>query len=158
MPKKWPLVKDLRVGENGKVMMMETKEKDVVIGLIMLDGKLLIRQRKDINPLWDKKWEFSGGKVEINESYEQALIRELKEETGLEITNPEFLGVRHVDWSLPNHVLRVHLQCFLCHVSHDQVIVEDRCCYGYVWVDPAEALTMDLLEGNAEIIRKFLLK
>lgn len=133
------------------------QEKDVAVGLVMFSGRLLVRQRKDVNQLWDKKWEFPGGKVEANETPVQAVVREVAEETGLDIDRAEFRGVYDVDWYLPDRVLRVHLHCFRCEAPHDRVELEERSCYGYAWVEPAKALDMDLLEGNDEIIRRFLL-
>ncbi len=133
-------------------------EKDVAVGLIMFNGLLLVRQRKDVNPMWDKKWEFPGGKVEAEETYQQAIIREVFEETGLTIVDPQIKGTHQIDWDLPGRILRVHLHCFVCSAPTNEVVAEERSCYGHAWVDPVEALTMDLLEGNAEIIKKFLLK
>lgn len=52
--------------------------------LIDSDGRLLIAQRpshKDMAGLW----EFPGGKVEVGESPEEALIRELREELGITV-------------------------------------------------------------------------
>ena len=53
--------------------------------LIDPDGRVLIAQRppgKEMAGLW----EFPGGKVETEETPEQALIRELREELGIEVT------------------------------------------------------------------------
>ena len=54
----------------------------VVAALILRDEKVLICQRRPDQPM-ALKWEFPGGKVEIGESAEQALRRELDEELGI---------------------------------------------------------------------------
>lgn len=52
---------------------------------------LMIRKNR---PEWQKgKWNLVGGHVEKGESYEHAAIRELKEETGLEINRLNFRGL-----------------------------------------------------------------
>ncbi len=51
--------------------------------LIDRDGKVLLARRPKGKPLADL-WEFPGGKLKESETPEQALIRELKEELGIE--------------------------------------------------------------------------
>ena len=55
----------------------------VVTGLIRRGDKVLVGQRPVGNTLAGH-WEFPGGKIERNESPEQALIRELDEELGIQ--------------------------------------------------------------------------
>lgn len=55
----------------------------VVAGFLMKDGKVLIGQRPEHNSLAGQ-WEFPGGKIELGESPEVALTRELNEELGIE--------------------------------------------------------------------------
>lgn len=57
----------------------------VAVALIDPDGRVLIAQRPEGKALAGL-WEFPGGKVESGERPEQALIRELKEELGIDVT------------------------------------------------------------------------
>ncbi len=65
--------------------------------LIVRDEKILLQRRTD-----NGKWGFIGGLVEMNETYEQAALREIREETGLEVRLESFLGIfhnHHMVWS-----------------------------------------------------------
>ena len=55
------------------------------IALIDADGRVLLAQRPEGKHLAGF-WEFPGGKVERNETPETALIREVKEELSIDIT------------------------------------------------------------------------
>ncbi|MFA7222871.1 MAG: NUDIX domain-containing protein [Bacilli bacterium] len=59
------------------------------------NGNILVQDRVS------KDWpgiNFPGGHVEYNESLEESCIREMKEETGLELKNLEFVGV--YEWNI----------------------------------------------------------
>ena len=58
--------------------------------LIIRDGKILFQRRTD-----NGKWGLIGGLVEMNETYEEAALREIREETGLEVKLTSFLGIFH---------------------------------------------------------------
>ena len=71
---------------------------DVTAAILFKNDKLLIAQRKSGDKLPDE-WEFPGSKVENDETPEQCLKREMKEEFGIDVIVGEFLGesVYHYD-------------------------------------------------------------
>lgn len=71
---------------------------EVVCALIEREGRLLIAQRPPHKPL-PLKWEFPGGKVELTEEPAAALIREIREELGCELTDlqPLVSSLHHYD-------------------------------------------------------------
>lgn len=64
---------------------------EVVAGVIYKNNKFLIAQR-NLKKAQGGLWEFPGGKVEKNESYESALMREIKEELNADIEVNEYIG------------------------------------------------------------------
>ena len=59
--------------------------------VIICNGKILLEKRK--GQPGRGKWTIPGGLVELGESAEQTVIREAKEETNLEVENPELIDV-----------------------------------------------------------------
>jgi (d)CTP diphosphatase len=59
------------------------KTLDVVAAIIEKDDKILLAQRP-AHADQPGMWEFAGGKVEAGETQPEALIRELREELGIE--------------------------------------------------------------------------
>ena len=58
------------------------------------NGKTLMLHRvKKVNDLHAGKWNGLGGKLEPGESPEQCIIREVREEAGLEIVSPRYHGL-----------------------------------------------------------------
>jgi len=56
------------------------------------EGKLLLGQRVQIEGFGNGCWQLPGGKIDWMETATEGVIRETKEETGLQIRFPEFLG------------------------------------------------------------------
>jgi 8-oxo-dGTP diphosphatase len=57
----------------------------VAVALVDADGRVLLAQRPEGKTMAGL-WEFPGGKIDGNETPETALIRELKEELGIDVT------------------------------------------------------------------------
>lgn len=59
--------------------------------VIICNGKILLEKRK--GEPGRGKWTIPGGLVELGEGTEQTVIREIKEETNLEVEKPELIDV-----------------------------------------------------------------
>lgn len=77
--------------------MLETMQKTKlsVCGVIIHKGRFLIVKRSENDDFLPNYWEFPGGGVETSENLEDALIREIKEEIGIDITHnkKELIGI-----------------------------------------------------------------
>jgi len=78
------------------------KPSIAVDGIITKDEKILLIKRK--NEPFKGKWALPGGFVEYGERVEEAVLREIKEETGLDAKIKKLLGV----YSDPNRDPRGH--------------------------------------------------
>jgi 8-oxo-dGTP diphosphatase len=72
-----------------------TERISAIVAIIEDDGMVLVvRKRAEPNHVFDDAWHVPGGKIDGNETDEQALLREMKEETGLNISIRRFLGTK----------------------------------------------------------------
>jgi mutator protein MutT len=81
----------------------------VAAGLVFREGKLLIAQRP-VGTHLGGLWEFPGGKLEPNETFEACLARELREELGIEVAVGR--PIQSLTHSYPEKT--VHLRFFAC--------------------------------------------
>ncbi|MDX7986588.1 8-oxo-dGTP diphosphatase MutT [Xenorhabdus sp. 12] len=70
---------------------MEKKHLRIAAGVIRNSNNAIFITQRSADSHMGGFWEFPGGKLEQGENPEQALIRELKEEVGIEVTHSELL-------------------------------------------------------------------
>jgi 8-oxo-dGTP diphosphatase len=124
--------------------------KQVVAALILKEGKVLIgqRTRHQSMPL---KWEFPGGKIEPNESPEEALYRELEEELGIRaVIGAKVATVRHTYDKAGNGSV-VELQFFLVEKFEGEVV--NRIFRDVRWVEKEALPHYDFLEADVALVR-----
>ena len=86
---------------------MSKKVINVVAAAIERDGKIFCAQRPEGKSLGGF-WEFPGGKLEIGESPEQALIREIKEELNSEIEIVSYINEASYDYDFGTVVMKTY--------------------------------------------------
>lgn len=69
-----------------------TENVELTVLCLLQDGKMLLLQNR-VKDDW-KGYTFPGGHVEPGESFVDAVKREMKEETGLDILNPRLVGIK----------------------------------------------------------------
>ena len=86
---------------------MSKKIINVVAAAIERDGKIFCAQRPEGKSLGGF-WEFPGGKLEIGESPEQALVREIKEELNSEIEIISYINEASYDYDFGTVVMKTY--------------------------------------------------
>jgi 8-oxo-dGTP diphosphatase len=127
-----------------------------VVGAVIQneDGKILCAKRAKHLTLGGY-WEFPGGKIEENESHEQALIREIKEEMGVEIEVGELVADIYHEY--PNVI--VHLITYrsvlksgiLNSTDHDELVWKDVLSLNELEWAPADVPTVEKLLVKIDI-------
>lgn len=110
----------------------------VVAALIEKDNKILLAKRStgDSNVLG--KWEFPGGKVELNEDEFHAIEREILEEFELKIKAKKFIINNVCEYPTKT----VDLRLYSCDYISGEFKLHDHS--EIAWVDKNELLTYDL--------------
>lgn len=124
----------------------------VVSALIEKDGKYLIARRSSGSSDVLGKFEFPGGKVEENESDEDAIVREIKEELDIDIKVNKFLINNIYEYS--DKI--IDLRLYECAMLSDDIKLMDHSEYKFVSIDelsnyefcPADIAFVDYIKNR----------
>jgi 8-oxo-dGTP diphosphatase len=119
----------------------------VAAGLIERNGQILIARRRsgDTHGL---KWEFPGGKVELGESPEECVKRELREELTIEAEVGDLFCA--VDHDYPDFSIRLIVYRILGFAG-DPIALEHS---EIRWVTPEEIGAFDFPEADRPVVAK----
>ena len=119
----------------------------VAVALVDVDGRILISQRPK-NKSMSGLWEFPGGKIEDGENPEQALIRELKEELNIDVSDRCLAPFTFASYKYEKFHLLMPL--YVCRVWEGSV----QSMEGQVfkWVRPKKLKDYPMLPADAPIV------
>lgn len=121
----------------------------VTAGVIEKDGKILIAKRRK-GDLHGGRWEFPGGKIDLGETPEECLKRELKEELGIDAEIGDFICASNFKYMLVPLELLVYK---VRHVSGEfQALDHDE----LKWVGPSELGKYDFVKADVTVVNKLM--
>lgn len=124
--------------------LMNMKTIEVVAALIVHEGRIFATQRGYGD--WKGFWEFPGGKIEPDETPEDALVREIKEELATEICVERY--VTSIEWDYP--AFHLSMRCYLCGiVSGSLTLLEHEAA---AWLDKDQLDDVQWLPADETII------
>lgn len=120
---------------------------EVSCSIIFKGSKILAVQRgpESSHPL---KWEFPGGKIQLNETADQCVVREIEEELRLRVDVLSQLEYVEFDYGMK----QIRLIPFICKITSGELILTehvDKC-----WFDMDEWQTIDWSDADRELILK----
>jgi 8-oxo-dGTP diphosphatase len=121
----------------------------VVAGLIRRQGKVLVGQRPEGASL-AKTWEFPGGKIELGESPEEALARELKEELGIDAE------IGKLKFAASHTYGKTGILFLFFEVKYWKGQIKTQQHLDLRWVTPKELGALDLPEANSKFLNQIL--
>src|SRR5699024_12356136 len=93
---------------------MKRSETVTLTNMCMIKDKdkILVLNRTD--PVWSGLT-FPGGHVESHEAFHDSVVREIKEETGLEIKDPRIVGVKQFfDYNAESYLVCFYMSTMFC--------------------------------------------
>ena len=118
--------------------------------LVRRAGRYLVTRRSADNDYMPLKWDLPGGTVEPGETLEDALIREVFEETGLKV---EVRGVLHVYSDRHTLPARQTVQCvYACDHVAGEVRLNPSEHTAFAWLDAGDLRSLDAIGFLADLV------
>jgi 8-oxo-dGTP diphosphatase len=133
-----------------KFKMNNTALSDIVkvtAAILVKDNKIIIAKRGS-NDRLANKWEFPGGKIEINETPEQCLKREMKEEFDIDVSVGEYLGssIYHYD-----HI-SIELLAYRAYWENGEIDLKDH--DDFKWISLEQLSEFDFAPADLVFVEK----
>ncbi len=121
------------------------KPQDVVAAIIKKDGLYLIVQRNRVKYM-GLRWEFPGGKVEPDETFQEALSREIEEELSIQIDVHEKIAQE----KYKDDQINVDLHYYLCSQKSSKIRLNEH--ENIAWIAKKDFGKYDFVEGDGNVL------
>ena len=129
----------------------------VGVGAVVLDGARVLLARRAHEPL-QGQWSLPGGAVELGETLEQALVREVREETGLTIAVGPVVEIFERIQPANDGRIEFHyvIVDYLCQPTGSIELIPGSDADAVCWADAGDLGAYRLTEKATEVIGKAL--
>lgn len=120
------------------------------------NGSFLVVKRADDDEFFPGSWELPGGGSDFGEELQDTVVREIKEETGLDIIVGKPLAVHtHFMERKDEKVQRIEVT-FLCQLSGNDAVTLSAEHTAYKWIKPGDIVHMDFSDYMVGVIQNAL--
>lgn len=129
--------------------------ESIVNGLIFnKEGDILLVK----NEKWKNKLTLPGGHIEIGETFEDSVIREVREKVGIDVKVDKMINVQeflmHPEYFMRKHLIVFNFSCSV--EGRNLVELHHQSIRDYVWIHPEDAFYMNVEPYTLDVIRKYL--
>ncbi len=121
----------------------------VTAAAMIRNGKVLIAQREAGSHM-EFRWEFPGGKLEPEETPEECIIREIKEELDMDIGVIDIYKVVKFNYEEKD----ILLLCYLCRVLKGEGKALE--CNDFKWVSREELANYEFVPADVQVVEKLM--
>ena len=117
---------------------------DVVAAIIKSEGYYLLAKRNK-DKYMGLKWEFPGGKVEQNETFKEALSREILEELNVNIQ----IHSKVAEERYQDEKINITLHYYMCSLIDNDIVLSEH--EAIEWVKKQDFLKYEFVPGDGDI-------
>ena len=119
----------------------------IVVAAIIIEKEKVFATQRGYGEFKDG-WEFPGGKIELGEIPEAAIVREIKEELDTEIEVVKLLDT--VEYDYPQ--FHLSMDCFICKIKSGDLVLKEH--EAAKWLTKENLDSVDWLPADLSLIEK----